>query len=104
MTENTNRANWGLDEHAAHQRDLDARRAAWEQEQKQERERKEREAKQAQLEGYLRRRAQAWEHATGTTPPMDVLQRWQEEYTDQQEAAYQQERAAKLAEAEDLFA
>jgi hypothetical protein len=54
----------------------------------------------AALEAYLQNRAQEWADTTGSTPPISVVERWQQQYMDEQELVRQAEREARLAEAE----
>jgi hypothetical protein len=106
MTENTNRPREltpkELDE-IQWERKKREQRAAWEEERQQRREQKAREEKQARLEAYLKRRGQEWMDTTGSPPPQHVLEGWQQDYADLQEAEYQRKRQAKLAEAESQY-
>jgi hypothetical protein len=77
----------------------DRQLAEWKAQKKAEKEQKEREQKQAELEGYLRRRSEEWIATTGSTDGLgEQLQRWRQQYIDGREAAYQAEREARLAE------
>ena len=71
-------------------------REEWQRQKKAEAEQRARAAKQGSLESYMRRRAQAWEETTGSEPPFEELNRWQQQYLDEQERTHQAERAAKL--------
>lgn len=95
----TEQKDW-LSAQVERQRENAEKRQAWDQEQAARKERQRRNAAQAQLEGYLRRRGQAWQHATGSAPSSEVLERWQREYLDSEEAEYQRERAEKLRDAD----
>ena len=86
---------------AEHQRELNERRAAWEQKRKQQREQREREEKQARLVAHIKRRAAAWQDHTGQLPPADVLADWQQEYIAQRAIEAEREQAAKREAAED---
>ena len=83
-----------------HELEIAAKRKAWEQQKKAEVQQAEREQKQAALESYLRRRAQAWEETTGSEPPSEELKRWRQQYLDEQEQKHQAELAERRARAE----
>jgi hypothetical protein len=77
---------------------MQGKRAAWEQRRKHEAEEAERAAKQATLESHLQERSRVYSDHTGYSLSVAVLQRWTDEYIDQQELARLAEREAKLAE------
>lgn len=67
-------------------------REAWEQQREHEREEAQRQQKRAALETHLAERARTYFDHTGTTPAPAMLERWREEYLDQQKLARQAER------------
>ena len=91
-------------EHMQHQKELAARRKAWEEQRKAEAEQRERQKKQDRLGEYLGRRTEAWADHTGSLPPDGMISRWQEEYIDEIAAEQERERAFRLGLAEDIAA
>ena len=100
MTERTNRADWDADQQYRHHLEMQEKRAAWEQERKHERDQADRAAKQAELAGYLRRRAEEWETTTGSTDGLsEMLPRWREQFIESKVSQQEAERQRKLDEA-----
>jgi hypothetical protein len=87
-----------------HQKELAARRKAWEEERKAEAEQRARQEKQARMEAHLKSRTQAWLDHTGSVPPADVVTSWRMEYLSELAADEEGERLARLALAEDIAA
>ncbi len=74
---------------------------AWKARKRAEAEARDRAQKQADLEAYLKRRADAWVATVGSTEGLnEELPRWRRQYLDTREAEAQAEREAKLAQAE----
>jgi hypothetical protein len=99
----TERRSWTPDQQYEHQRELAQKRAAWDEQRRVQREQEQRDQKRAALEGHLSRRAQDWFDTTGSTPPASVMERWQQQYLDEQELVRQAEREARLAKAEEGY-
>ena len=68
----------------------------WEARKKAEAEAKDRQQKQATLEHYLQERAGTHLDHTGTPPTTATLERWREEYVDEQARQREAEKQAKL--------
>ena len=75
--------------------------AEWKAQKKREAEERERQQKRAALETHLAERARTYFDHTGTTPSTSLLQRWQEQYADEQAHLVEAEREARRAEAEE---
>ena len=84
----------------AHHLEMSQRRDAWFAEKKRKAEEAERAAKQAELEAYLRRRAEEWEASTGSTDGLSqMLPRWREQFIESKVSQQEAERQRKLDEA-----
>lgn len=103
MTEHTGRRYRTPAEEYEHQRELAQKRAAWEEQRRRDKEQEQRDRKRAELESYLRERAQEWADTTGSAPPISVTERWQAEYMDEKELVRRAERAERLARAEAAY-
>ena len=88
-----------IDEQIRHQKELIARRQAWEEQRQAENEERERQEKQGRMEAFLTTRRQAWLDHTGSLPPADVTTSWRMEYLAERAADEEAERALRLAEA-----
>jgi hypothetical protein len=84
-----------------HQKELKARRQAWEEQRKAEAEQQARQEKQGRMEAFLTSRQQAWIDHTGSLPPSDVMTSWRMEYLAECAADEEAEYALRLAQAED---
>ena len=92
------------DEWIKHQRELKARRQAWEEQRKAENEERGRREKQGRMEAFLTSRRQAWLDHTGSLAPPEVVTSWRMEYLAERAADAEAERALRLAEAADIAA
>jgi hypothetical protein len=87
-----------------HEKDLKARRRAWERQRKAEAEQRARQEKQARMEAWLTNRRRSWLDHTGSLPPADVMTSWRMEYLAERAADEEAERALRLSQAEDIAA
>jgi hypothetical protein len=87
-----------------HQKELAARRKAWEEERKAEAEQRARQEKQARMEAWLTNRRQAWMDHTGSLPPAGMVEGWKSEYITERAADEEAEHALRLSQAEDIAA
>jgi hypothetical protein len=93
-----------MEEEMNHQKELKARRKAWEEQRQAESEERARKEKQARLEVWLTNRRQAWMDHTGSLPPPEVMEAWRMEYIAERAAEEDAERALRLSQAEDIAA
>ena len=93
-----------LEEQIRHQKELKARRQAWEEQRQAENEERVRQEARGRMEAFLTNRRQAWLNHTGSLPPAEVSMSWQMEYLAERAADAEAERALRLAQAEDIAA
>jgi hypothetical protein len=93
-----------IEEQIRHQKELKARRHAWEEERKAEAEQRERQEKQGRMDAFLASRRQAWLEHTGALAPPEVITSWRMEYLAERAADEEAERALRLSQAEDIAA
>ena len=92
------------DEWIKHQRELKARREAWQAQRQAENEERERQEKQGRMDAFLTSRRRAWLDHTGSLPPAEVIMSWRMEYLAERAADAEAERALRLSQAEDIAA
>ena len=97
-------ANMDIEEQIRHQKELKARRQAWEEQRQAENEERERQEKQGRMEAFLTNRRQAWLDHTGSLAPAEVITSWRMEYLAERAADAEAERALRLSQAEDIAA
>jgi len=85
-----------------HEKELKARRQAWEEQRKAENEERARQEKQARFEAWLKARGQAFLDHTGSLPPSYVMEAWRADYVAERAAEQELERERRLAQAEDI--
>jgi hypothetical protein len=90
-----------IEEQIRHQKELKARRQAWEEQRKAETEQRVRAEKQARMEAFLTSRRQAWIDHMGSLPTAATVEGWKHEYVANVAADEEAERALRLAEAAD---
>jgi len=90
-----------IEEQVRHQKELKARRKAWEEQKKAEAEHRARQEKQARMEAWLTNRRQAWIDHTGSLPTADTVEGWKHEYVAERAADEEAERALRLAQSAD---
>ncbi len=95
----TDRRSWTPDQQYEHQRELTQKRAAWDQERKIRRVQEQRDRRRTELQAYLQDRGKVWADYTGSAPPLNVVQGWQQEYVTNQARQKEAERQRKLDEA-----
>jgi hypothetical protein len=93
-----------IEQQIQHQKELKARRQAWEEQRKAEAEQQARQEKQGRMEAFLTSRRRAWLDHTGSLPPADVMTSWRMEYLAERAADEEAERALRLSAAEDIAA
>jgi hypothetical protein len=93
-----------IEEQIRHQKELKARRQAWEEQRKAEAEQRQRQEKAGRMEVWLTNRRRAWLDHTGSLPPAEVITSWRMEYLAERAADEEAERALRLSQAEDIAA
>lgn len=93
-----------LEEQIRHEKELKARRKAWEEQRQAENEERARQEARGRMETFLTNRRQAWLDHTGSLPPAEVVTSWRMEYLAERVADEEAERALRLSQAEDVAA
>ena len=82
-----------------HQKELKARRAAWEAQREADAQEQARQEARGRLDAFLDSRRQAWIAHTGSLPTPDTVENWKHEFVAERLADEEAERALRLAEA-----
>ena len=93
-----------IDKEMQHQKELRARRQAWEEQRQAEEEERARQEKQGRMQAFLASRRQAWLDYTGELPTSTTVEGWKHVYIAERAADEEAERALRLADAEDVAA
>src|SRR5215212_1983269 len=93
-----------IDKEIQHQKELRARRQAWEEQRQAETEERARQEARGRMDAWLTNRRRAWLDHTGSLPPADVVEGWKAEYIAERVADEEAERALRLSQAEDIAA
>ena len=88
-----------IDKEILHQRELKARRAAWEEQRQAEAEEEARREARGRLDAFLTSRRQAWIAHTGELPTSTTVEGWKHEFVADRLADEQTERAERLLDA-----
>ena len=93
-----------IDEQIRHEKELKARRQAWEEQREAENEERARQEARGRMEAFLTSRRQAWLDHTGSLAPAEVITSWRMEYLAERDADEEAARALRLSQAEDIAA
>jgi len=93
-----------IDKEIQHQKELRARRQAWEEQRQAENEERVRQEARGRMDAWLTNRRRAWLDHTGSLPPAEVVTAWRMEYLAERAADAEAERALRLSQAEDIAA
>jgi hypothetical protein len=82
-----------------HQKELKARRKAWEEQRQAENEERARQEARGRMDAFLASRRRSWIDLTGSLPTPDTVENWKHEFVAERLADEEAERALRLAEA-----